>query len=272
MPAQTRNYVRAITGRSVDEWAALGREGGKAGIAKPTSCRQLAGLLRARPSFVIGKVERKAGEPTLRPLGIPDWRNASSGQSGTRRAAAPPTRSLALARTRNPSQVRMASLPATIRQPRTSLLAAAGKSEKSAGATSTLLSNSGRASGRLPASSPNGTGREHSATRVAARPTAIAAARNRSPLQVRAASLPTTEGATRRPKTSPSATASKNSSAAPSKSGKSTGAAWRARSVASTLSSKPASGRERAVSSELVAREKVAEDRLRKIMQICRGC
>ena len=29
MPAQTRNYVRAITGRSVDEWVVLGRDGGK---------------------------------------------------------------------------------------------------------------------------------------------------------------------------------------------------------------------------------------------------
>jgi Transglycosylase SLT domain len=279
MPAQTRNYVRAITGRSVDEWVVLGRDGGKDGIAKPISCHQLATLLKERPSFVIGKVERKAREAALRPQRISDRRNTSSGQSRTRRVAAPPTRSLALARNRNPSpsQVRAASLPTTgssIRRPRTSLLAASGKSGKSAGAVSrstskaSTLSKSGPASGRLPASSPNGIGRKHSATRVAARPTAGAAARNRKPLPVRAASLPTTEGATRRAKTNPSPAESRNSSATPGRKGKSTGGVGRATSVASA----PSSSRARVVSSELVAREKVAEDRLRKIMQICRGC
>jgi len=76
MPAQTRHYVRAITGRSVDEWAARGREGGKDGILKPTSCRQLAALLKEQPSFLIGKVEGNVHEPALRRQGIPDGRNA----------------------------------------------------------------------------------------------------------------------------------------------------------------------------------------------------
>ena len=275
MPAQTRNYVRAITGRSVDEWVVLGRDGGKDGIAKPISCHQLATLLKERPSFVIGRVERKAREAALRPQRISDLRNTSSGQNGTRRVAAPPTRSPALARNRNPSQVRAASLPTTgrpIRQPSTSLLAAAGKSGKSAGAVSrsrskaSTLPNSGPASGRLPASSRDGIGRKHSATRVATRPTASAVARNRKPLPVRAASLPTTE--TRRAKTSPSPAESRNSSTTPGKKGKSTGTAGRATSVAFA----PSSSQARVVSSELVAREKIAEDRLRKIMQICRGC
>jgi hypothetical protein len=70
MPAETRNYVRAITGRSVDEWAALGSEGGKDGIAKPTSCRQLAALLKEQPSFFIGELERHVREGTLRAWGV----------------------------------------------------------------------------------------------------------------------------------------------------------------------------------------------------------
>ncbi len=70
MPAETRNYVRAITGRSVDEWADLGRQGGKDGIAKPTSCRQLAALLKEQPSFFIGELERHVREGALRPWGV----------------------------------------------------------------------------------------------------------------------------------------------------------------------------------------------------------
>jgi len=84
MPAETRHYVRAITGRSVDEWAALGREGGKDGIAKPTSCRQLAALLKEQPTFFIGELERRVQEGTLRPWGV----QLSAGFSRARALAA----------------------------------------------------------------------------------------------------------------------------------------------------------------------------------------
>jgi hypothetical protein len=70
MPNETRNYVRAITGRSVDEWAALRQEGSKDAIAKPASCRQLAALLKEQPSFFIGELERRVTEGTLRPWGV----------------------------------------------------------------------------------------------------------------------------------------------------------------------------------------------------------
>lgn len=84
MPAETRHYVRAITGRSVDEWATLGREGRKDGIAKPTSCRQLAALLKEQPTFFIGELERRVREGTLRPWGV----QLSAGFSRTRVLAA----------------------------------------------------------------------------------------------------------------------------------------------------------------------------------------
>jgi Transglycosylase SLT domain/SPOR domain len=70
MPGQTRHYVRAVTGRSVDEWATFGREGRKDGIAKRTSCRQLAALLKEQPTFFIGELERRVREGTLRPWGV----------------------------------------------------------------------------------------------------------------------------------------------------------------------------------------------------------
>jgi len=55
MPQQTRAYVYAITGSSVDEWAAAGRNG-KMPERKPTaSCRELMALLRRAPNpFVAG--------------------------------------------------------------------------------------------------------------------------------------------------------------------------------------------------------------------------
>lgn len=70
LPAETRHYVHAITGRSFDEWAVLGREGGKDTIAKPTSCHQLAALLKEQPSFFIGELERHVREGSLRPWGV----------------------------------------------------------------------------------------------------------------------------------------------------------------------------------------------------------
>ncbi|HKY87132.1 MAG TPA: lytic transglycosylase domain-containing protein [Pseudorhodoplanes sp.] len=70
LPAETRHYVQSITGRAFEEWAALGREGGKDAIAKPTSCLQLAALLKEQPSFFIGELERHVREGNLRPWGV----------------------------------------------------------------------------------------------------------------------------------------------------------------------------------------------------------
>jgi hypothetical protein len=55
MPQETRSYVYAITGSSVDEWAAAGR-GGKMPARPPTSsCRELMALLKRAPNpFVAG--------------------------------------------------------------------------------------------------------------------------------------------------------------------------------------------------------------------------
>lgn len=70
MPGQTRHYVMAITGRTVDDWVNLGKSGGKDAILKPASCQQLASLLTKQPSFFVGELERRVTEGKLRPWGV----------------------------------------------------------------------------------------------------------------------------------------------------------------------------------------------------------
>jgi hypothetical protein len=55
MPEQTRNYVVAITGSTVEDWAATGRGGKTPPNVPPTSCRDLMALLKRAPNpFVAG--------------------------------------------------------------------------------------------------------------------------------------------------------------------------------------------------------------------------
>jgi hypothetical protein len=65
LPAETRNYVMAITGMSVDEWARSGaREPDR---PAPPDCRQLMALLKRAPNPFIEKLEQRvtlvAGSP-----------------------------------------------------------------------------------------------------------------------------------------------------------------------------------------------------------------
>jgi hypothetical protein len=55
MPQETRHYVMAITGSTVDEWARAGKGGKMPESAPPTSCRDLIALLKRAPNpFVAG--------------------------------------------------------------------------------------------------------------------------------------------------------------------------------------------------------------------------
>jgi soluble lytic murein transglycosylase-like protein len=55
MPQETRHYVFAITGTSVDDWAALGKNTKAADLAPNPGCRELMALLKRAPnSFVTG--------------------------------------------------------------------------------------------------------------------------------------------------------------------------------------------------------------------------
>jgi hypothetical protein len=62
MPLETRNYVSAITGTSVDDWATASKNGDRSG--KPpervpaTSCRELMALLKRAPNPFITQLEQ----------------------------------------------------------------------------------------------------------------------------------------------------------------------------------------------------------------------
>ena len=58
MPYETRNYVSAITGSSIDEWAKAGKGGKMPESAPPTTCHDLMALLKRAPNpFVAGLEE-----------------------------------------------------------------------------------------------------------------------------------------------------------------------------------------------------------------------
>src|SRR6478609_1448059 len=55
MPQETRNYVSAITGSTVEEWASAGRSGKMPDRAPTSTCRDLMALLKRAPNpFVAG--------------------------------------------------------------------------------------------------------------------------------------------------------------------------------------------------------------------------
>jgi hypothetical protein len=58
MPQETRNYVSAITGTSIDDWAAAGKNAKMADRASNSSCRQLMALLRRAPNSFVTELEQ----------------------------------------------------------------------------------------------------------------------------------------------------------------------------------------------------------------------
>src|SRR5438309_1761953 len=58
LPAETRNYVFAITGTSVDDWA-KGAKGEPAGRPGGASCGELIALLRRAPNPFVDKLEER---------------------------------------------------------------------------------------------------------------------------------------------------------------------------------------------------------------------
>jgi hypothetical protein len=58
MPEQTRNYVAAITGLTVDEWAKAGASVRMPDRAPASSCRELMALLRRAPNSFVTQLEQ----------------------------------------------------------------------------------------------------------------------------------------------------------------------------------------------------------------------
>lgn len=70
MPAETRNYVYAITGSSVEEWAKAGK-GGKQPERMPTSsCRELMALLKQAPNPFVAGLEQHVTVAAARQWGV----------------------------------------------------------------------------------------------------------------------------------------------------------------------------------------------------------
>lgn len=70
MPLETRNYVAAITGSTVEEWAAAGRTGKRPARAPPSSCRELMASLERAPNLFIAGLERRIALGAAKPWGV----------------------------------------------------------------------------------------------------------------------------------------------------------------------------------------------------------
>jgi hypothetical protein len=79
MPQETRNYVSAITGSTVDDWAADARNGkagksgkppGEASLAPRLGCRELMALLRRAPNPFVTELEAHVKLGADRPWGV----------------------------------------------------------------------------------------------------------------------------------------------------------------------------------------------------------
>jgi hypothetical protein len=58
MPQETRNYVVAITGTTVDDWATAGKSAKMSDRAPNGSCRELMALLRRAPNAFVTQLEQ----------------------------------------------------------------------------------------------------------------------------------------------------------------------------------------------------------------------
>jgi hypothetical protein len=59
MPQETRNYVSAITGSMIEDWAKAGKGGKAPAAAPPTTCHDLIALLKRAPNPFIAQLEQR---------------------------------------------------------------------------------------------------------------------------------------------------------------------------------------------------------------------
>jgi hypothetical protein len=70
MPQETRNYVFAITGTSVDDWATAGKSGKPPDRAPTSSCRELMALLKRAPNPFVTELEQHVKLGAAREWGV----------------------------------------------------------------------------------------------------------------------------------------------------------------------------------------------------------
>ncbi len=68
LPAETRHYVAAITGRTVDDWKDA--KGGNSTMPKPSSCQELVALLKQAPNIFVERLEERVRLGAARPWGV----------------------------------------------------------------------------------------------------------------------------------------------------------------------------------------------------------
>ena len=70
MPQETRNYVVAITGTTVDQWAAAGKSGKMPDRAPNAGCREMMALLKHAPNSFVTELEQHVELGADRPWGV----------------------------------------------------------------------------------------------------------------------------------------------------------------------------------------------------------
>jgi Transglycosylase SLT domain/SPOR domain len=70
LPRETRNYVTAVTGRSADEWAALGATPREQKAPPAPPCNELNVIIKRAPNIFVAELERHVTEGAARPWGV----------------------------------------------------------------------------------------------------------------------------------------------------------------------------------------------------------
>jgi hypothetical protein len=70
MPQETRHYVFAITGKTVEQWASAGQNGKMSESAAHTTCQELMALLKRAPNYFVSELEQRVQVGVAQPWGV----------------------------------------------------------------------------------------------------------------------------------------------------------------------------------------------------------
>jgi hypothetical protein len=70
MPSETRNYVSAITGATIEDWQSAGRNGKTPERPRTANCRELMALLQRAPNPFVTQLEARVKLGESRPWGV----------------------------------------------------------------------------------------------------------------------------------------------------------------------------------------------------------
>ena len=70
LPEETRNYVQAITGISVEDWAKAGNKEKMSESGPRTSCREVIALLERAPNRFVAQLEQRVTRAVVKPWGV----------------------------------------------------------------------------------------------------------------------------------------------------------------------------------------------------------